>query len=57
MRYINTNASILWGKDELTKEYLIGVKERNDLLIDIKNETFFNTETNTWDKIKGDNQN
>lgn len=54
MEYINTNANILWGKNELTKEYLIGVKQRGDMLIDIENKTYFDTENNKWKPIPSD---
>lgn len=54
MKYIRTNASVIWGKNELTKEYLAGVKSVGDILIDIENKTFFDTENNQWKPIPSD---
>lgn len=54
MKYIRTNASVIWGKNELTKEYLIGVKNTGDILIDIENKTFFDAENNKWSPIPSD---
>ena len=42
-------------KSELTKEYLIGVKDTGDILIDIENKTFFDIENNQWKNIPSDN--
>lgn len=55
MKYIRTDASVIWGKSELTKEYLIGVKDTGDILIDIENKTFFDIENNQWKNIPSDN--
>ena len=54
MKYIRTNASVIWGKNELTKEYLIGVKQTGDILIDIESKKFFDTENNEWKDIPRD---
>lgn len=54
MKYIRTNASLIWGKNEITKEYLIGVKQTGDILIDIENQTYFDTENNKWIEIPKD---
>ncbi len=54
MKYIRTNASVIWGKNEITKEYLSGVKVTGDILIDIENKTFFDTEKNIWSPIPSD---
>lgn len=54
MRYIRTNANVIWGKDELTKEYLIGVKQCNDILIDIENKIYYDCENNKWVEIPHD---
>jgi hypothetical protein len=55
MKYINTNATTIWGKDEITKEYLIGVKQRGDTLINVEDGTYFDIEKNEWVSIPGDN--
>lgn len=54
MKYIRTNASVIWGKNEITKEYLIGVKQTGDILIDTENATYFDTESNEWKSIPRD---
>ena len=54
MKYIRTNASVIWGKNEITKEYLIGVKQTGDILIDIENKTYFDNENNQWTDIPKD---
>ena len=54
MKYIRTNASVIWGKNELTKEYLIGVKQTGDILIDIESKKFFDTENYEWKDIPRD---
>lgn len=54
MKYIRTNASVIWGKNELTKEYLIWVKQTGDILIDIENKKFFDSENNQWKNIPSD---
>lgn len=51
MKYIRTNTSFIWGKNDITKEYLIGVKQTGDILIDIENKTYFDTENNEWKPI------
>lgn len=57
MKYIRTNASVIWGKNELTKEYLIGVKQTGDILINIEDKTYFDTENNEWKKVPSDDDN
>lgn len=54
MKYIRTNASVIWGKNSLTKEYLGAVKETGDILIDIENEKWFDSENNQWKDIPSD---
>lgn len=54
MKYIRTDASVICGKNELTKEYLVGVKQTGDILIDIENKTYFDSENNQWVAIPSD---
>jgi len=42
------------GQERTTKEYLIGVKQTGDILIDIESKKFFDTENNEWKDIPRD---
>lgn len=53
-RYIKVCGSILWGEDELTKEMLAMVKNRQyDTIIDLHTMTYFDADDNEWKAIDG----
>lgn len=54
-KYLSINGDMIWGKNEINKERLVMVKDgRVGLLINTEDVTFYNPDTNSWDKIKGD---
>lgn len=55
-KYLMTlGKDIFWGKQEITTEQLIMVKDgRYDTLINLEEMTRFNAEENKWEKIPGD---
>jgi hypothetical protein len=52
-RYIFEKWSEIKGTNNLTKEHLISVKNRNsDFLIDTENGTYYDAESNEWKEIE-----
>lgn len=49
-----TTNDMLWGKQEISKEYLIGVAQSGDALIDLDDMSYFDKDTNEWKDIPGD---
>ena len=49
-----TTANVMWGKQELSKEYFVSAVQSGDALINLEDMTYFNKETNEWKEIKGD---
>jgi len=56
MKYIKiTGKDVFWGKEEIKQRDLIDLKAgRVDVIINIEDCTFFNSEKNEWEKIPQD---
>lgn len=49
-----TSNDMLWGKQEISKEYFISVVQSDDALINLEDMTYFSKEDNEWKPIDGD---
>lgn len=47
-------SGIVWGKDELTKEYFVNSVAHGDTIIDLQEGKIFDKDENTWKDIEGD---
>lgn len=45
---------MMWGKQEITKEYFLGVVNSGDALINLEDMTYFDKDSNGWKPIEGD---
>lgn len=43
-----------WGKNEISKEYFVGAVQRDDLIINLEDGTYFDKDENAWLPVKGD---
>lgn len=54
-RYYKICSSIVWGKNVLTKDDLIQVRQgAYDTIIDVQENKQYNAENNEWEEIKGE---
>jgi hypothetical protein len=51
---IITTADMVWGKNELTKEYFVAAVQRGDGIINLEDGTYFDKDTNSWKAVEGD---
>lgn len=49
-----TNNDMIWGKQELNKEYFVSASMSGDALINLEDMTYFDKDTNSWKPIEGD---
>lgn len=49
-----TTNDMLWGKQELSKEYFVSVVQSGDALINLEDMTYFSKDDNEWKPIEGD---
>ena len=49
-----TTNDMLWGKQELSKDYFVAVVNSGDALINLEDMTYFDKDTNSWKDIEGD---
>ncbi len=49
-----TDNDFMYGKQEITKEYLIGVVGTGDALINLEDMTYYDKAANLWKEIEGD---
>lgn len=55
LKYLRvTTNDMMWGKNELTKEYFVSAAQSGDALINLEDMTYFDKEDNDWKQIKGD---
>lgn len=55
-KYIKVTAggSMLWGVNELTKERFVASVQAGDIIINTEDQTYFDSETNSWKPVDGD---
>lgn len=53
-KYLVYDAYQIWGKHDISKEYLINAVQRDACIVDTENSTYFNAEQNAWLPIQGD---
>lgn len=51
-----TTGDMMWGKQEMSKEYFVNAVRSGDAIINLEDMTYFNTEENGWLPIDGDPQ-
>lgn len=49
-----TSSDMVWGKNELTKEYFVNAVQRGDGIINLEDGTYFDKDSNAWLPVKGD---
>lgn len=49
-----TTNDMMWGKQEVSKEYFMGVVQSGDALINLEDMTYFDKDSNEWKLIDGD---
>lgn len=49
-----SGGDIIWGKQEITKDYFVSAIRRGDTIVNLKQNTVFDAENNKWEDIKGD---
>ena len=49
-----TSNDLIWGKNEITKEYFLSVVQSGDALINLEDMTYFSKDDNEWKPIDGD---
>jgi hypothetical protein len=47
-------SGIVWGKNEITKEYFVNAIHRGDTIIDLQEGKQFDPEKNEWVDVEGD---
>ncbi|KKL50170.1 hypothetical protein LCGC14_2308170 [marine sediment metagenome] len=54
-RYLKISSGIIWATDNLTKEDLVRMKTgAYDHILDLEKWLRYNSKTNVWDPIEGD---
>jgi len=54
-KYLRVTANdMIWGKQEVSKEYFLGVVRSSDALINLEDMTYFSQDDNEWKPIDGD---
>ena len=49
-----TDNTLMWAKNELSKEYFVNAVQSGDALINLEDFTYFDKDDNEWKPIKGD---
>jgi hypothetical protein len=49
-----TTNDMMWGKQELSKEYFVNAVQSGDAIIDLEDMTYFDKDSNEWKLIDGD---
>jgi hypothetical protein len=49
-----TTNDMIWGKQELSKEYFVSAARSGDALINLEDMTYFSKDDNEWKPIDGD---
>lgn len=53
-KYLVYSGIGVWGKQELSKEYFIGAVQRDDLIVNLEDWTYYDKDENAWLALKGD---
>lgn len=51
---IITDTDMIWGKQELTKEYFVSAVQRGNGIINLEDGTYFDKDSNSWKELEGD---
>lgn len=49
-----TTNDMLWGKQEISKEYFVSAVQSGDALINLEDMAYFSKDDNEWKPIEGD---
>lgn len=44
----------VWGKNEISKDYFVSAVNRGDYIVNVKDGTYYDKDTNSWKLIEGD---
>lgn len=53
-KYLVFSGYTVWGKHEISKEYFVNAVQRDDLIVNTEDGTYFDRETNSWKELQGD---
>lgn len=53
-KYLIFGGVMVWGKNELSKEYFVGAVQRGDYIVNTEDGTYFDKDDNAWKAIEGD---
>lgn len=53
-KYLVFSGIVVWGKNEISKEYFVNAVQRGDQIVNVAEGTYFDKDANAWQPLQGD---